>query len=308
MPINLDWAEIERLPAGLVFQAVAEAGSFRNAARSLRLSASTVSTRVAALEAQLGVRLLHRTTRRIKLTEAGLALLDGLSLIPTQWRQAQERARAHATEPQGVICVTAPDVFMVDQVVPAATAFRARFPATRFVFKTSLNTLPLIEQGIDLAVRAGPLAPSEHGARQLWQGHHVAVATPAFLADQPIQNPAELMLRPNLELTGRRKLRTWTNDSGAQHPHTPIERIEADTVQVYMALLAASAGVGVLPELMVLPHLQAGRLQRVLPGWLTDPISFHLVTPSSRRHSAAVRRFAEVLEDRFSALCGRPEA
>lgn len=302
MPINLSWSEIELLPAAMIFFAVARAGSFRAAASALKLSASTVSTRVAALEEQLGVRLLHRTTRSVKLTEAGQTLLEALTPIGPQWRQAEERARAHGTEPQGLVCVTAPDVFMVEQVVPAATAFLARFPATRFVFKTSLNTLPLIDQGIDLAVRAGPLPPSEHGAKQLWQGHHIAVATPGFLAEHPVRSPAELMLRPNLDLGGRRKLGAWTDATGAEHPHTPVERIEADTVQVFMALLAAGAGVAVLPELMAMTGLREGRFQRVLPGWVAEPVSFHLVTPSSRRHSAAVRRFAEALEARFTEL------
>lgn len=299
MANNLGPTDFERLPDALIFEAVVEAGSMRGAARALGLSPSTVSTRLAALEEALGVRLLHRTTRRFSLTDAGRTLLDEISPILPRWRAAQNRVRAHASEPQGVLVVTAPDVIMSSHVIPAACAVRRRYPAMRFVFKTTVETLSLIDEAIDVAVRAGPLPPSEHGARELWRGAHVAVASPALLAARHVSDPAAFVETPALELTGRRRLRTWRNDVGETCTHRPQVVMEADNVDVYLSMIESAAGIGFLPELLARPGIQAGTFLRILPAWTADVVSFHVVTPSARRHGAAVTCFVAELMARF---------
>ncbi|MCA9564575.1 MAG: LysR family transcriptional regulator [Myxococcales bacterium] len=213
MPINRSPMDFELLPSALVFEAVVRAGSFRGAAEELQLSPSTVSARVASLEESLGIRLIHRTTRTVTLTEAGRTLRDEMSSILPTWRRAEDRARAHAEEPQGVLVVTAPDAFMAGHIVPVAVDFQRRHTATRFVFRTTLSTLSMLDEGIDVAVRAGPLPPSELGARELWRGVHVAVASPSFTADKRAEHPSELMSLPTLDVVGRRPLTAWHNDN-----------------------------------------------------------------------------------------------
>ncbi len=302
MPINVPHNILEMLPAALVFDAVVRHGSFRSAAIELKLSPSTVSARVAALEEALGLRLLHRTTRSVTLTDAGRTLSEEISTILPQWRVAEDRVRAHATEPQGVLVITAPDIFMPSLVIPTAVSFRERFPATSMVFRTTLATLSLLDEGVDVAVRGGPLPASEFGSRQLWSGPHIALATPEWLEAHPISTVQDLMSAPSLALTGRRKLRDWRNDAGETVVHNPYVVMETDTVQSYLSLLGVGAGVGFMAELLALPELRAGTLVRVLPEWVSDEVSFHVVTPSSRRHGAAVRLFVEALVERFESF------
>lgn len=132
----------------------------------------------------------------------------------------------------------------------------------------------------------------------LWSGAHIAVAAPSLLANS-IATPAELMEAPSVELLGRRKLSGWRSASGETAEHAPTVVVEADTVHTYMSLLVAGAGVGFLPELLAAPDLRAGTLTRVLPDWVSDAISFHVVTPSTRRHGAAVTRFVDALVQEF---------
>lgn len=300
MSHNHPFLNFELLPSALIFEVVVRCGSFRGAAAELGLSPSTVSARVAGLEGSLGVRLLHRTTRSLSLTDAGRTMIDELAPILPQWRAAEDRVRAHAKTPRGVLTVTAPGVIMSRYIVPVAVAFRTRHPELRFVFRTTVATLSLVDESIDVAVRAGPLPPSEYGAKLLWEGVHVAVATPSLLRAHPISTPAEMMRAPALELAGRRPMRDWRDGAGNVVAHEPMVVMETDTVHAHMALLEAGAGLGFLAEFLVSRAIEAGQLERVLPGWVSDPISFHIVTPSARKHGAAVVGFVEALREAFA--------
>lgn len=281
---------LERLPLALVFQAVARLGSFSDAAESLGLARSTVSQRVSALEQSLGVRLLHRTTRSVGLTSAGQELLDQMGPLLAGWKEAEARTESYADEPKGRIAITAADLLMLQWVTPAVARYRRRFPDVEVVLKASTDTLALLDEGIDVALRAGPLPPSEYGASLLWRGPHIALAHPDLRARFPGKRPTDLTTAPWLALDGRRPIERWTHRRDASEvPFRVPTPLITDSPSVYLSLLHEGAGFGVLPEVLARPALRSGAVVHVLEDWVADEVSFHLVTPSARRLDAAVR-------------------
>jgi len=301
MTNNRPSAILERLPQALVFEAVVQSGTFSDAAKQLGLARSTVSERISALEQSLGVRLLHRTTRSIRLTDAGQKLLDEMAPIIPCWRFAEAQVRTFSTDPKGLLVVTAPDLLMSNFVVPATQRYRTRFPSVRIELRTTTETLPLVDQGIDVALRAGPLPPSGHGSTLWWRGKHIALGAPTLAEQYNGSRPAHLANAPWVDLKGRRALERWTNDSGQSAPIAVDSPLLTDSLQVFAELLLAGAGFGVLPEVIAAPFLRTGTLVRVLEDWHADEVSFHVVTPSPRRLNAAVRFFVEELRSGLDA-------
>ncbi len=295
MPNNQHQAALEHLPQAIVFEAVIRTGSFGAAAKELGLARSTVSQRVAALEEALGVRLLHRTTRSMSLTEAGQALLSEMAPILSDWRSAETQLRSYSTDPKGLVVITAPDMLMSEFVVPTTKRVRSRFPKLQFELRATTTTLPLLDEGIDIALRAGPLPASGHGAVLWWRGSHIALGAPELSEQFPATIPSDLQDAPWLDLKGRRPMAYWTTPSGESLPFQINPSILTDSLQVFTNLLVSGAGVGILPEVLARPFVNAGSLVRLLAPWQTDEVSFHVVTTSPNRLSAAVRFFVKEL-------------
>ena len=290
----------ERLPAAVAFASVARHGSFTQAATELGLARSTVSQRIAQLEDVLGVRLLHRTTRVVVATPAGQQLLEGLQPVLTGWAAAAAQVEGFASVPQGQLVVTAGDILLSDFVVPAVARFRARFPAVEVKLVATNANLDLLADGVDVAVRAGPLPDSELGSRLLWRGQHIAVAAPSLAQQLASGRPAEVLDLPWVDLHGRRSMSHWLSDTGERVPLHLSGSVVVDSVHVFVNLLRAGVGVGILPQLLAQRWLDNGGLVRVLDGWHTLEVSFHLVTPSARRYDATVREFAGELQASFA--------
>ena len=164
-----------------VFVRVAAAGSLAAAGRSLNLSQTMVTKHVDALEARLGVRLLHRTTRRLTLTEAGRGYLDACGRILAEIEEAEEAAAAGQAEPRGLLRLNAPVSFGTSQIVPLLGQFAARYPKVRLDIGLNDRVVDLIEEGWDLAVRIGVLRGSSLVSRRLAPCRMVVCASPAYL-------------------------------------------------------------------------------------------------------------------------------
>lgn len=290
---------LDQLPLAITFEAVARLGSFRAAAGELGIARSTASDHVAALEASLGLRLLHRTTRRVRLTDAGAELRDATATMMARWSIVRERVRSHGERPQGRVVLTSSDLLMATLVVPALVRFRAQHPDVEVILRTSTDNLDLVADGIDLALRAGPLQPSGYGARELWRGPHIAVASVDW-GEPGASHPDDLADIAWIELSGRPRLDFWSNAGGESAAHVATPTIVADTPHVFLELIAGGAGCGTIPELLVADALREGRLRRLLPNWTQGTISFHAVTPSPRGGSAAAEAFLDVLLQRLS--------
>lgn len=287
-----------------LFVTVAEAGGFTAAARRLDVPLATVSRRVAALEQALQAPLLVRTTRRVRLTEAGQALFERARDAVAVLRQAEEAVTTRAARPAGRLRVTAPVAFAQATLCRWAVAFLDVYPDVRLELVLMNRYVDMIQEGMDLAIRLGPLEESSLMARYLYRVDYALVAAPAVLAAHGTPaHPDALRGLPAIS----------TGDSGGPArwrlagPNGDLEvRVEPRVCvnDLPTAVEMGVGGVGVLlaPRYMVLPHVTAGRLVSLLPAWMPTPRPLYAVWPASRQVLPALRAFVD-----FIAGCAAAE-
>lgn len=288
------------LPRVLVFAAVARHCSFAAASQELNLSRSTVSHHVAALEKALGARLLERSTRTVRLTDAGRDVLETANAITGAWVDARARLEKARETPVGTLVVTAPDVIADRMMAPAIAEFVTRYPECDVDLRVTAENLDLLREQVDVAVRAGPLPDSSMGARLLFETKHVIMGAPQLAEAWPATTPADLAEAPFVDHRLRRRVTTLVCGEQSQTlaGHT---RVTVDTGSSLTEMCVAGAGFGLLPEHLAAQEHAAGKLVRVCPGWsAAQPLTFHAVMPSPRPLSARVQRFVETLAERFS--------
>ncbi len=285
----------EHLPRLVVFAEVAEHGTFRAAAEVLGLSPSTVTHHVQKLEAAMGVRLLERTSRAVALTSAGTTLLAQARELLETWRRGTSLARGQVSEPTGTLVVTAPDVIVERFVAPVLAQMVVRYPRLNIDLWVSANTLDLIDEGIHVAIRVGPLPDSGYGARPLWRDKIGVFASPECIS-KPIHTPADLDGVPWLQFSVRRDFLELQHEGGRVVSLKDSPRIRVNTGAAKLQLALAGAGFAQFPTRLVAKEEREGTLRRVLPEWTTGAADFYAVTPSPRPVHAAVRAFIDMLE------------
>ncbi len=273
----------------LLFAAVVRAGSFTAAARQLGITKQTASERIAKLEAQLGVRLLERTTRRLRLTDAGAGYYERCAAIGAQIDDANLEVQRRQAEPVGLLRVSAPTLYGRRFLAPVIAAFLERHPAVRIEVVLADRRVNLIDEALDLAIRIG--GPGDAGlvARKLGLGHVYYVASPGFLARHGA--PTATSLRAT-RCIGIRPFETWELDG-------VVTRIEPVLVvnDLEVACEAAIAGVGVaqLPALVCRDAVAAGRLQVLFGPEPALERAVYAVYPSRQYLPAKVRLFIDAL-------------
>ena len=290
---------LDRVTGMQVFARVAALGSFSAAGRALGLSQTGVTKHVAALEARLGARLLHRTTRRLTLTEAGRTYLDACERILAEIEEAEAAVGAEAVEARGTLRLNVPLSFGVRRIAPALAEFCAAHPALTVELGLNDRRVDLIEEGWDLAVRIGPLADSDLIARPLAPCRLALCAAPAYLSRHGTpRGPEELSghncLGYTLSGAGH-----WTID-GRAHPVSGTLRASNGAALV----AAAVEGLGLIyqPTFLVGDALRAGTLVALDLGAL-PVLPIHALMPPGRR-PAKTRAFLALLTRLFA---GEPD-
>lgn len=273
----------------LLFVAVVREGSFTGAARSLGVTKQTASERIARLEERLGVRLLERTTRRLRPTDAGGRYYERCSAIAAQIDEANREVQQQQLAPTGLLRLSAPVLYGRRYLGPVVADYLRRYPAARVDLVLADRRVNLVEEGFDLAIRIGDLDDSSLAARKLGEGHVYYVASPALLAELGPVTPQALR---RARCIGIRSAETWAH-GGAQWKVEPALVVN----DLEVACEAAVAGVGVarLPALVCREAVEAGRL-RVLLGpeaALLRPV--YAVFPSRRSVPVKVRVFVDAL-------------
>jgi DNA-binding transcriptional LysR family regulator len=294
---------MDRLETMRVFAAVAEAQGFAPAARRLRLSAPAVTRAVAALEDRLGARLLHRTTRVVRLTEAGTHFLADCKRILGELEEAEAAATGSHSELRGPLAITAPLMFGRLHVAPIVLDFLKRHPGV--VARTLYldRVTDLIEEGIDTAVRIGALPDSSLTAIRVGSMRRIICASPRYLrARGTPRAPADLAGHDAVAFGGTTPLREWTfGAEGARQTVTPLVRLEVNSAEV--AVAAATAGQGVTRVLyyQAARELRAGKLRVVLAEFEPPALPIHVVHAEGRRVAARVRAFVDFAAKRLRA-------
>lgn len=284
------------------FARVVEARSFSDAARALGVSKSAVSARVARLEQRLGVRLLHRTTRRLALTADGVRLYERCARVVAEADEAAEVAAGASEIPRGTIRVSAPSGFGQAYLTKPIGDFMRAHPSLRIDLRLSDRVPDVSADELDVAiVIAGRLADSGLTTRKLATVRVAVCAAPSYLRRKGIPfRPQDLVLHDCLSHSIRQgidDLRFHT-DEGALSM-TTLSRLIVDDIRFLREAALAGLGIVMLPELLVADDVASGRLHRVLDDFLTIELSLHALHPHGRLAPASVRALLDHLAERF---------
>jgi DNA-binding transcriptional LysR family regulator len=285
-----------------MFARVVEAGSFTAAARLLGMPKTTVSRRIAALEREVGVRLLQRTTRSLNLTDAGRLYYERSSLALRTIEDANLQLAEARTEPSGTIRISSPVGFGGHFLTGMVFDFLALHPKTRVELRLTDDRLNLVEHGIDLAFRTGILADSTLIARKLGANYRILCASPAYLARRGVPAVAADLVRHHCVIAGPSTANAqWVLDGPhGQETVTVTGRFAANEMQAVAAAAIAGYGIAQLPLGIVEAPIRGGQLCRVLDGYTTPAGGLYVVYPSSRHLSPLVKAFIELAARRLS--------
>ena len=282
------------------FVGVAQLGSFSEAARSLRLSPSVVTRAIADLEARLGLVLLNRTTRSVKLTERGAIYLESCREVLEAVEGAERRARGEDAQPRGALTVAAPILFGRLHVLPVVTALLLRHPELSVRLSLSDRNVQLVEEGVDAAVRIGGLADSSLIAVRLGVVARVLVASPAYLeARGAPRSPADLATHDTIAFEALDTVNEWRFGPDGKTVVRVEPRLSVNGAEA--ALDAAEAGVGITRALsyQARERVAAGRLRLVLQEHAVDDLPVSLVYPARRVASTNLGAFAAMAREHF---------
>ena len=296
---------LQDLNDALIFAKVVEQGSFIAAAKQLRLSKTTVSRKVQTLEQRLGARLLHRTTRRLSLTEAGSIYFDYCNRIVRDLGEAEKAVQHLEESPRGWLRVTAPFTLCTEFTSVLIEDFRKLYPQVRIELVLSNERLDLVAEQIDVALRVGPLPDSSLMARALARYRSYVYASEGYVAryGEP-RHPSELVGLPALANSkDRRGQRFLWHLRHAQSG----EAIEAEVDPVAIAndpfvlrnLLADGQGVMLASEFVVCLGPETERPRRILEEWEGPETELHAVFPGGSLISPKVRTFVDFVVERM---------
>lgn len=297
---------MDKLQAMRTFVRVVEAGSFSAVAHEADVTQGAISKQVAALETELGARLLTRTTRSLALTEEGARYFEQAQRLLAEIAEAEGALRSGEQQLTGWLRVAASVGFGRLKLMPIVQAFLAEHRDVKIDLRLHDSFIDLVEHGIDVAIRIGELADSSLIARRVGTTHRMLVAHRNYLRHLPKglkapRTPADLAAHNCLVYTETVSRNAWnfTAGAGAEVPAgtTQVVRVQGNlqtnSSEVMRASLLAGMGIGYSPTWLFEQELASGELQRLLPDWEAVPMPIHLVSPQQRRHSAKVKAFAE---------------
>ncbi|GGO75716.1 transcriptional regulator [Marinobacterium nitratireducens] len=285
------------------FVRVVEANSFTAAAERLGTQKSTLSRRISQLEDALGIRLLQRTTRKLHLTPDGEELYERCRPLIEDLEDARHNLSAAQPEPQGRLRITLPPELALALLDDVMASFLEQYPRIQLEVELTSRVIDLVEDGIDLAIRVGPLEDSSLIARPVASVVRGLYASPAYLAaSAPLMTPADLPNHRFLGLLLRNdplRFEGW-DGSDAMMAGTPL-RTNSLTFMRYMA--SRGFGIARLPRFYAQPLVDSGKLQAVLTGYPVPSIRINALYPSRRHLSLRTRLFLDHL---FAALQRHP--
>jgi DNA-binding transcriptional LysR family regulator len=280
-----------------LFVEVVKANSFRRAAAHLGIPSSTVSRRIGLLEKSIGLRLLHRTTRQIKLTEAGQRYFDRSKRIVEEARLAHEELGDMVTQPTGVLKMSLSVDFATTYLAPLLCEFSQHYPGVSFDLDLTPRNVDLISEPFDLAIRMG--APDAPGliTRVIARYLPRLYGSPTYLRryGEPA-HPADLEAHQCLAMATAPR---WILNCGSETVLVkPTSLYRNNSIAMIRKLATLGVGLAFLPERIVADELAAGTLRPVLPQWIGEPGLVYAVT-ATRLLPAKTQKFLEFLKDRL---------
>ncbi|QCO66845.1 LysR family transcriptional regulator [Luteimonas yindakuii] len=288
---------MDRIDSMRAFVVAVRANGFAAAARELDVPRSKVSKQIRALEDELGVQLLMRTTRSLHLTEAGTGFYEAALEVLDAFDEAGEQARAGAGQVAGVLRVNAPVSFGIDVLGPLVPGFHALHPDVRLQIHLSDALLDPVAGGFDVTIRIADLVDSSLVARRLMPAERVLVASPGYLRDRGVPaSPDALATHAFLNYGCMQGGVTLPLSRGGETVRVSTDGpVVADNGDLLSTLAEADMGIALLPRFIVQRALDAGRLRVVLSEWSTPPIAVNALYAATRRVPLRTRRFIDFL-------------
>ena len=281
----------------VVFAKVVEASSFSEAARRLKMPVSTISRRIAELEDELGVRLLQRSTRSLRLTELGAEVLEHAARTAELSETVESIVSNRLSDVAGTLRLSAPPSISDTLLTPLVTAFQASYPNVRVQILVTDRFVDHIAEGVDLAFRLGALKDSSLVARRILSYRHQLVASPAYLKGCSLpQKPQDLLNHRILSFSH------WKPDSSWVFVHKSGKQKETLAFQPFLSMndyaglasaLLAGSGIGDLPPVVQPELVRTGELVEVMPDWRFRTVDLSLVHLGNRHISKPCRLFKE---------------
>ncbi|WP_019140018.1 LysR family transcriptional regulator [Noviherbaspirillum massiliense] len=294
---------MERLEEMMTFAKVVETRSFSAAAQALGTSKSLVSKHVSNLESALGVKLLHRTTRRMSLTEVGAAYHEHCARIAQEIAAASQTVMQLQAEPRGLLKLTSPVIFASLHLAPALQTFLQRYDKVEVELNASDRVMDVVDEGYDLAIRITDKPSPNMVARRIAPVRWVTCASPEYLARHGTpRTPQELSRHQCLVYQGipamRSSWRYLVNNREVNLHVTGKCRVNNTGVLIQLAL--AGMGIAIFPTYIVGHHLKSESLKEILPDSIANPdMSLYAVYPPNRYLQPKVRAFIDHLLEHF---------
>ncbi|MGB2130188.1 MAG: LysR substrate-binding domain-containing protein [Marinobacterium sp.] len=283
-----------------LFIRVVETGSFTAAAESLNVQKSTISRRIAQLEDVLGIRLIQRTTRKLKLTSEGEELFSRAQPLVDDLEAVQDDISSSKTELRGRLRLTMPTeigVFMMNEVI---SSFMHTYPRIEVDVELSTRTVDLIEEGVDLTFRLGPLPNSSLIARHVAGLHRGLFATPEYLEQFGLPSTPDDLARHQcitlLKPFDHLRFINWNN----QEPITMGGRLRTNSLSFVREMILQNMGIGRLPEVFCGELVDSGRIIRVLGDYELEPLEINALYASRRNLNPRVRAFLDHMAERLN--------
>lgn len=294
---------MDRLEADRMFVAVMQAGSFARAAERLGTSPGQASKLVSRLEAELGVRLLNRTTRALSATEVGQAYYEGLRDLLAEFESLDAAVRSASRIPAGRVRISVPLSFGVVTLAPLLIGFASRYPEITLDVDFTDRHVNLVEEGYDVVVRVGRGGDSTLIGRRLGAMRLVRCAAPGYLDrhGRP-ENPTDLADHVCIVDTNAREPFQWRfrDPVTAESLGVPVQgRLRFGNAEACLRAAEAGAGVASVPAFLAEPSARAGRVVPLLETWEQEELVIHVLYPHVRHLAQKVRALVDFLAEEF---------
>jgi DNA-binding transcriptional LysR family regulator len=292
--------KVELLNDMALFVEVVKARGFRNAAEAVGIPNSTVSRRISVLEKAIGLRLLHRTTRKIELTEAGQIYFERCKRIVDEAKLAHEQLGELLAQPSGILRASLPVDFANIYLAPLIAEFARQYPGISFDFDLTPRLVDLVSEPFDVAIRMGNQPNSNLIARRLTNLRCCLYASPRYLENfGELANPADLAQHECIGFKTT-KASTWTLHSADNSDEVVVGgRFQLNSVGLIRRLAMLDLGIAILPEEIVAEDVAQGRLRRILPDWEGPSTPVYAMT-ETRLLPAKTQRFIDFLREHLS--------
>ncbi|MBO9477936.1 LysR family transcriptional regulator [Shimia sp. R11_0] len=281
----------------MAFVAVGKTGAFVRAAEELGVSPSVISHHVARLEDHLGETLIHRTTRKLTLSENGKRLFESAQAGLLQVERALDQAQSEAEDVAGALRIALPAFVPDPQLETRIMAFATRYEHVALTLDYSDEIVDLVSHGYDLAIRLGDLPSSSLVRQQIGSVTHMLVATPDFLIrHQAATQPQDLAHLPIVAMGSAYDRITLHKAHHSETVQLESSRIKVQSIHGALTATCAGLGFGNLPHALVQEHLTAGRLVPILPEWSLPPLVMQAVWSGTSHRRDLSRRFVDWLK------------